>query len=121
MADYVFPFEKLEVWKLSKAFATKIYKNTENFPNEEKFGLVSQLRRAAVSVASNLAEGSSRKSKKDQAHFSQIAYSSLMEVLCQLEIARDIGYISKNDLQDLRSDASKIAYMINSLRRSQTC
>ncbi|MEC9491667.1 MAG: four helix bundle protein [Flexistipes sp.] len=121
VADYVFPFEKLEVWKLSKAFATKIYKNTENFPNEEKFGLVSQLRRAAVSVASNLAEGSSRKSKKDQAHFSQIAYSSLMEVLCQLEIARDIGYISKNDLQDLRSDASKIAYMINSLRRSQTC
>ena len=119
MVDYVFPFEKLEVWKLSKAFAVKIYKITENFPNEEKFGLVSQLRRAAVSVASNLAEGSSRKSKKDQAHFSQLAYSSLMEVLCQLEIARDIGYITEDEFQSLRNGASKITYMINALRRSQ--
>jgi len=72
-------------------------------------------------VASNLAEGSSRKSKKDQAHFSQIAYTSLMEVLCQLEIAEDIGYITKNDLQDFRAEASKIAYMINALRKSQIC
>ena len=65
MVDYIFPFEKLKVWKLFKVFAIRIYKTTETFPNEGKFGLVSQLRRAAVSVASNLAEGSSRKSKKD--------------------------------------------------------
>jgi len=121
MGDYVFSFEKLEVWKLSKAFPVKVYKSSENFPNEEKFGLVSQLRRAAVSVASNLAEGASRKSKKDQAHFSQLAYSSLMEVLCQLEIARDISYITEDEFQNLRDEASKIAYMINSLRKSQTC
>ena len=66
---YIYSFEKLEVWQLSKEFVKDIYRLTEKFPSEEKFGLTGQLRRASVSVSSNLAEGSSRKSAKEQAHW----------------------------------------------------
>ena len=75
---HTYSFEKLEVWKEARELVVWIYSITKEYPSEEKFGLVTQLRRAAVSVVSNLAEGSSRKSAKDQAHFSQIAYSSLL-------------------------------------------
>ncbi|WGK63984.1 four helix bundle protein [Croceiramulus getboli] len=78
---YEFSFEKLEVWSDAKDLVKQIYTQTKKFPDDEKFSLTSQLRRAAVSVGSNLAEGTSRRSKKDQAHFSNLAYSSLMEVL----------------------------------------
>jgi len=66
---YTYSFEKLEVWKLARELVKEIYRLTEKFPSEEKFGLIGQLRRASVSVSSNLAEGSSRKSAKEQAHF----------------------------------------------------
>lgn len=83
-AGYQFPFEKLDVWQEASSFVKRVYMMTRAFPAEEKFGLASQLNRAAVSVASNLAEGSCRVSFKDQAHFSQLAYSSLMEAACQI-------------------------------------
>jgi four helix bundle protein len=89
------------------------------FPNVEKYGLVSQINRAAVSVSSNLAEGSSRASLKDQAHFSQLAYSSLMEVACQLILATDLGYITDNDRKDLGAQFSELSNKINALRNSQ--
>jgi four helix bundle protein len=66
---YTYPFEKLDVWQLSKKIVVKIYKITEQFPSNEKFGMVNQMRRAAVSICSNLAEGSGRKTSKDQAYF----------------------------------------------------
>lgn len=73
---YLFSFEKLEVWNLAKELVKEIYILTKSFPAEERFGLISQMTRAAVSVASTIAEDSARISRKDQAHFSQIAYSS---------------------------------------------
>ena len=70
---YTYPFEKLEVWYLSKKLAVDIYKLTKTFPPEEKYGMVSQMRRAAISVSSNLAEGTARSTAKDRANFYQIA------------------------------------------------
>lgn len=76
-----FGFEKLETWQVARQFTKDIYDITRTFPGEEKFGLVSQMRRAAISVGSNLAEGVSRTTPKAQANFSEMAYGSLMEVL----------------------------------------
>jgi len=93
--SYEFSFEKLDVWKLAKNLCINIYDATKGFPDYEKFGLRSQLIRAAVSVVSNIAEGTSRMGSKEQARFTQISYGSMMEVACQLIIARDMGYIAE--------------------------
>jgi four helix bundle protein len=79
--------------KMLKKMVIDIYKTTKGFPDVEKFGLTNQINRAAVSVASNLAEGSSRTSMKDQAYFSQLAFSSLMELACQISIAQELNFI----------------------------
>jgi four helix bundle protein len=115
----VFTFHKLQVWHLAKGLVIAVYKLTRKFPPDEKFGLVSQINRAAVSIASNLAEGSGRISRKDQAHFTQLAYGSLMEVACQLEIAKDFGYISDEDLQAISCSMKTVAEKLSALRTSQ--
>jgi four helix bundle protein len=112
---YTFSFERLEVWNKSRLLTKKIYTLTKNFPDSEKFGIVSQLRRAVISVCSNIAEGSSRKSKKDQSHFYNIAYSSLMESLNQLIISNDLEYLESLALSDLRNDVHTISLMLNRL------
>lgn len=117
--DYFFAFEKLDVWKLSKDFTIAIYKITSKFPTGERFGLASQLNRAAVSIASNIAEGSSRKSRKDKAHFFHLAYSSLMEVTSQLTIAQELGFITKHEYDILRRDIYEISNKLNALYKSQ--
>ncbi|MBA7536673.1 hypothetical protein ES705_28937 [subsurface metagenome] len=116
---YTYSFEKLEVWQLSRKLVKEIYTITSVFPDEEKFGLVNQTRRSAISIASNLAEGSSRNSSKDKANFSQIAYTSLMELLNQLIIAVDLGYLIEDILANLRLLIDEIANKINALRKSQ--
>lgn len=113
-----FSFEKLEVWQDAKELTHQIYKVTKNYPDDEKFGLVSQLRRAMISVTSNIAEGSSRMSPKDQAHFYHLAFSSLMEVLSQILISIELGYINPGSEDVFRKEISKIANKINSLRSS---
>jgi len=115
----MFAFEKLDVWKMAKSMVVKTYKLTKIFPGDEKFGLVSQLNRAAVSVASNLAEGSGRTSYKDQAHFTQLSYSSLMEVACYLEIAKELGFIKDIHMQNLTQDIVNLANKLSALRKSQ--
>ena len=79
-----YSFENLEVWQKSRKLVKTIYKTTEKFPKDEKFGLTSQIRRVSISVSSNIAEGSTRWSKKDKARFYEIAFGSLMEILNQL-------------------------------------
>jgi four helix bundle protein len=116
---YLFSFEKLEVWQRAKELVIGIYKICKNFPASEQYGLTSQITRAAISVASNLAEGSSRMSRKDQAHFSQIAYSSLMEVACQLNIAEELGFIKEEKHVELRRSIVILSSKINALSRSQ--
>lgn len=115
----IYSFEKLNVWKESLELVTSIYKITQKYHSEEKFGLISQIRRATVSISSNLAEGTSRKTNKDKAHFTTISYSSTMEVLNQLIISRELDYISENDYIFVRQKVEKITNMLNSLRNSQ--
>jgi four helix bundle protein len=114
-----FPFEKLGVWKDSRALITEVYRLTRTFPKSEAFGLVSQLNRAAVSVACNLAEGTARTSPKDQAHFSQLAYSSLMEVGCLVTVCSDLGLIGDEDQARIRSASLMLSARIHNLRKSQ--
>ena len=116
---YKFSFEKLDVWVLAKDFVKDIYKLTRQFPSEERYALVSQMNRAAVSVASTIAEGSARMSRKDQAHFSQISYGSLMEVACQLIISEDLGYINRLEHEKLRQQIQQISNKLNALRNYQ--
>ena len=112
--NYIFSFEKLEVWQLSKKITIDIYQLTEKFPDKEKFGLSSQLRRAAVSVSSNIAEGSARKSLKDQAYMMERAFGSAVEIICQLIICYDLKYISSEDLQKNRIEIEKLTNKLNS-------
>ena len=116
---YEFSFEKLEVWKCSVDLSKTIYQLTTNFPENEIFGLVSQLRRASVSIASNLAEGTSRQTNKDKAHFTTMAYSSLMEVLNQLIISKELNLISEENYDKLRVEVGKISRLLNALRKVQ--
>jgi four helix bundle protein len=114
-----FVYHKLQVWHLSKDLVKDVYGITKGFPAEEKFGLVSQINRAAISVASNIAEGSGRTGRKDQAHFTQVAYGSLMEVACQLEIACDLGFASDMELNTVYMKINSLAEKLSALRTSQ--
>jgi four helix bundle protein len=116
---YTFSFEKLNVWLDSKELIKLIYTITKDFPSEEKFGLTNQLRRASVSIASNLAEGTSRNTNKDKAHFTTLSFSSLMEVLNQIIIARELNYIEENNYQLIRIEIENISNKLNALRNSQ--
>jgi four helix bundle protein len=116
---YSYSFEKLQVWQKSIALVKSIYPMTQKFPKEELFGLTNQIRRSAVSVPTNLAEGVARKSNKDQAHFSTIAYSSLKELLNLLIIARELDFIPNSTYDDCRTQIDEIARMIVSLRNKQ--
>ena len=117
MKEYA--FEKLEVWHNARALVKQIYGITNKFPSEEKYGLSSQLRRAGISIASNLAEGSARQSLNDQARFTIMSYSSLMEVLNQLIIAEDLGYIEKKILEEIRPKIEEISNKLNKLSKTQ--
>lgn len=116
---YTYSFEKLEVWIEAKEFAKKIYVITSKFPDSEKFGLISQLRRASVSICSNLAEGSARQSFKDKAHFTTIAYSAVIEVLNQLIIAVELNFLSQEEYRDLRTLIESITNKLNGLKKFQ--
>ena len=94
-------FRKLQVYIIAKELVKDVYLLLDSFPSKERFGLNDQLRRAVISVPSNIAEGLGRSTNKDKCHFMQIAYSSLMEVLAQLDIACDIGYISTEKFAQL--------------------
>lgn len=116
---YTFSFEKLEVWIEAKEFTKMIYFYTNNFPDSEKFALSSQLRRAAVSVCSNLAEGTSRATYKDKAHFTTMAFSSAVEVLNQLIISYELGFLNEQAYQDLRLKLESITNKLNALKKYQ--
>lgn len=114
-----YSFEKLECWQHARNLATWVYKITVNFPAEERYGLVSQMRRAAISIASNLAEGSSRISSKDQSHFSTMSYSSTIELMNQLIISNDLGFLPGDLLSEGREKIEKQTLLISYLRKSQ--
>ncbi|MFA9191835.1 four helix bundle protein [Flavobacterium sp. FZUC8N2.13] len=116
---YTFSFEKLEVWIEAKDFSKMIYQITTKFPETEKYGLISQLRRASISIASNIAEDNARKTFRDKAHFSTIAFESSVEVLNQLIISYELNFISEIDYLNLRKHLESITNKLNSLRNYQ--
>ncbi|HEX8922372.1 MAG TPA: four helix bundle protein [Pyrinomonadaceae bacterium] len=109
------PHEKLDVWNKAVNFVVAVYKITESFPKEEKFGLVSQLRRAAVSVPANIAEGAGRNSYKEFAHFLSNAQGSASEVETELLIAHRLSYLDENNYLELRASLDNIGRMITGL------
>ncbi|CAM3593929.1 hypothetical protein FSS13T_16340 [Flavobacterium saliperosum S13] len=109
-------FKELGIWKKSRLFCSDIYSITSSFPNEEKFGLINQLRRASVSIPSNIAEGSSRNSNKDFSRFLEIAIGSAYEVETQLIIASDLGFIDSEKLVFLSNQLNEIIKMISKFR-----
>jgi four helix bundle protein len=114
-----FPFESLEVWQSARKLVVAVHEQSRQFPKEELYGLTSQLKRAALSVANNLAEGSGRSSFKDQAHFSSQAHGSLMETACDLIIAQDLGFIGADSADQVMDKAYDLGVRIHNLRESQ--
>ncbi len=114
----MFRFEKLDVWQIAVEYADLIYKLTKNFPPEERFGLTSQLRRSAVSISSNIAEGTSRSSDSDLARFVEIAYGSLLESISELEIAKRQEFLNQEMFEETYKMAEDLAKMLSGFRRT---
>ena len=115
---FIYPFEKLQAWHIATEVVVKIYTITTKFPAEERYGLVQQIRRAAISVSSNLSEGTGRFSAKDQSHFYSISYSSLLELLNQLLLSKRLGWLTDTEYEDIRAEIEKLSAVINALRAS---
>ncbi|MDY6292500.1 MAG: four helix bundle protein [Bacteroidales bacterium] len=111
-------FKTLNYWKKAYKFSLDIYRETTSFPREEKYGLTSQIRRAAISIPINISEGSGRNSKKEFANFLQISLGSASEVECELLLSKDIGYLNPEKCLYLLNELSEIRKMIFSYRES---
>ncbi len=109
-------FKDLEIWKRSRIFCSKIYAETANFPKNEKFGITNQLRRASVSIPSNIAEGSSRASNKEFSRFLEIAIGSAYEIETQLLISNDLKFLEFETLESLLNELEEIIKMISKFR-----
>jgi four helix bundle protein len=115
---YLYSFEKLEVWKVSRMYVSEVYSYTKNFPSKERFGLCSQMERSAVSVMSNIAEGTSRTSNKEKSRFIEVAFGSLMENYNQLFVSLDQKYISDDQFRKLKEKIDSIGRMLTALKNS---
>ena len=113
-----FTYRKLRVYQQIKKLVLVIYDLLKYFPKEENYALCDQLRRAVISIPSNIAEGISRTSRKEQIHFLEISFGSLNEVMCQIEIANELGIISQENLLLVEDYYKLIAQMLSGLRRS---
>ena len=111
-------YKNLKVWQKSVSLATNIYELTKAFPQEERFGITSQIRRAVVSISSNIAEGAGRASRKEFAQFLSIAYGSCYELDTQLLISNNIGFLSDEELKNIEDLTNEIQKMIYKLRDS---
>jgi len=110
-------FRNLNVYIKSKELVKQIYELLKKFPKEETYALCDQLRRAVISVPSNIAEGSGRTSAKDQAHFFEMAFGSLMEVDCQIDIAQELGYVSSAEHEKVEIQICQVAALLSGMRR----
>ena len=119
MNEAKYSYKQLDVYKESKALVKIVYVVLKKFPREEQYALCDQLRRAVISVPSNLAEGTGRTSPKDQAHFLEMAFGSLMEVDCQWDIAHELGYMSDEDLNKVNTQIRRVAAMLSGMRRKR--
>ena len=115
MIGIEYSFQKLIVWQEAKKLVVDVYHLLDNFPKFEKYALCDQIRRAVVSVPSNIAEGSGRRSFKEKIHFLEISYGSLMETFNQLLIAIDLTYITEESVEEIKPSSDAVAKMINAL------
>jgi len=113
-----FRFEGLEVFQLAIEFADASYRLTRAFPRDEMFGLTSNLRRAATSVALNIAEGSGRGTRRDFRHFVDVAQGSVFETIASFILAERLGYLAESDLEGLREQADKLGRKLSSFKRA---
>lgn len=104
----------LQIWQKSMALVTKVYKEVENFPDYEKFGLTSQIRRSSVSIPANIAEGFGRRSKKEFRRFLNISMGSLFEIQTELEVSYNLHYLDKDTFEMLYEDTREIERMMSS-------
>ena len=109
-------YKNLDAYKEAKALVLMVYRLLKDFPKEEQYALCDQLRRAVISIPSNIAEGSGRSSSKEQVHFLEIAYGSLREVECQMDIACDLGYINSSQLDQVSEQIRKVTAKLSGLR-----
>ena len=116
--DQLFAFEELEVYQIAREYVRNIYELSDAFPAKEDFALTSQIRRAAVSITSNIAEGTSRFSLKDKSHFIEIAYGSLMETYSQIQVASDLEYISQDSMTQIAPLVKELRNKLSALRKS---
>ena len=110
-----FGFEKLRVYQNARALVRDVYSLLREYPVEERYALCDQMRRSAISIPSNIAEGMGRYSVKEQAHFLEIANGSLMELYCQLGISKDLCYISEDIYGEMRRKTYELAIMLSKL------
>jgi four helix bundle protein len=116
---YLFAFERLDVWQLARKFVKYTYSLIDNFPSKERYNLVDQIKRAATSIALNLAEMTSRSSYKEQAHYSEIAYGSVIEVYCAFILSYDMEYINEQQMKEVTEQIGELSNKINALKNSQ--
>ena len=115
---YTFYFEKLEVWQNARKLVKEIYKISRNFPDEERFGITNQIRRASTSITANIAAGVSRNTNKDKSKFINIAYSTSIEVINFLILSWDLDFISEEKYIELREKTELITNQLNSFNKS---
>ena len=113
----MFRFQKLKVYTLAKEIVIYNYKLTKSFPDQERYSLVQQMNRAAISIPSNIAEGTSRNSIKDRIHFINIAYASLMELTCQTEIALDLKYINLDEYNEFINKSKNLSVKLSNFMK----
>lgn len=111
-----YDYKQLDVYIESKILVKKVYELLSKFPKEEQYALCDQLRRAVISIPSNIAEGLGRYSVKEQVHFLEIAYGSLREVDCQMDIACDLGYVTKMEAAELSEQINKVGAILAGMR-----
>jgi len=116
--NYQYSFERLEDWKLSRKLVKQVYQLCKKLPKDEIFGLISQTKRASVSIPTNLAEGSTRSSLKERKHFYEISYGSMVELLNLMIIAEDLGYITKDEFLKVREEIQVLSNVMNALSKA---
>ena len=113
-----FFYKKLDAYKIAKEFTIYVYSLIKKFPATEQYAICDQLRRASVSVPSNIAEGMGRMAIKERIHFLEIAYASMVEVLCQLDISESLGYITNDELNSAEEISNRLGRVMSGLRKS---
>lgn len=114
-----YSFETLDAWKKAKELTVYIYQVTKEFPREENFGMTSQIRRASISVCSNLAEGNSKYSGKEKARYTETSYCSMMELLNQALISFELEYLGGEAVNQIRTKVDELSLILTQLRKKQ--